>query len=399
MSSIQTLFVNTEANFGLGGGDQLNRFKVDLNVEPINCEDDERVRISVPQFQLEKNWNDINSTNNAFRLYINGATDFTATDEIFILGNFEPASLKQLATKFEEVFLARLNAKYTGGGGSITKSVSSTPDRSFTCGDINNDGLRLPQTTANLGTLKIDFTLAMPLGGGIFDGTILVQCLQLPPSQQALALAGTLSTATNDQLFNDSYILFGGRRVETYENPATSDSFRQIISGTGNTFRFISWFNMNNHPYTLPYVYLRLDNVRNQATQNMIDSEEEHNHALTYSTVIAKIPRFTDNCQMSEFRMDNNSNFFTLTSDRHITSMIFSVCDHRGRDLPMFGSDIADQRQNQVGNGFCNFTLNVEKVKIPFNPRRLDTGERKIPPPPRPNLGYGLPNPTSPFNL
>jgi len=395
MSSTQTIFVNTEANFGQGGGDQVNRFKIDFNTEPLNCQDDERIRINVSQFQMEKNWIDIYQDNQAFRLTISGATDFADTDQIFFIPANEISTQAQLARAFAERLESTLQSRFTGAG-FISLTTFGQPDRSFVSGDINNNAQRLPNTTTNLGNTTMDFTLSVS-GGGVFTGgTLTIQCLQLPASQQALANAGGLVVNNQAHLFNDSYILMGGLRIETYEEPAVSQSFR-LVRGA-STLRVRSFYPMNNHPHTLPYIYLRLDGVRNQATQNMIDSEDEHLHAMTYSTVIAKIPRVIDNAQQIEYKFDNNTTFHTISTDRHITSMIFSLCDHRGRPLPTFPATTDNLGgQTSSGNAFCNFTLNVEKVKIPFNPRRLDTPERKIPPPARPDLGFGLPNPTMPY--
>ena len=75
------IFVNTENLEQRDGGDQTNTFKVNLGANPINSDDDSLIRISLTQFDMTKNFYNVNDTNNTLRIHQDSFTegDFTIT--------------------------------------------------------------------------------------------------------------------------------------------------------------------------------------------------------------------------------------------------------------------------------------------------------------------------------
>ena len=141
---------------------------------------------------------------------------------------------------------------------------------------------------------------------------------------------------------------------------------------------------------TLPYLYLRLDSARNQGSNNLLSTQEAHDHEISYTTTLAKIPRHLNYLQQVDYRLDKSNNeYFAILNTKYLNSMIFSITDHRGRNLETIDGSSSD------GNVFCNFSVKIEKIKVPFSPNRLNSGVLQIPNPRGniPTLGFGPPNP------
>ena len=77
----QQLYINSEGGFG-SIGDQINRFKVDLNTSPFSNADDTILRCSLTQFNMTKNFYDVNENNNAVRICWKGYTDTGNTGKV-----------------------------------------------------------------------------------------------------------------------------------------------------------------------------------------------------------------------------------------------------------------------------------------------------------------------------
>tara|TARA_R110002020_G_scaffold88097_3_gene216664 strand:+ start:357 stop:1556 length:1200 start_codon:yes stop_codon:yes gene_type:complete len=389
----QNIFINTESGFGTAGGNQLDKWKVNLNQEPLVAEDDSRFKVGITQFQMTKNFYDVNATNNALRMVVKDMDHYNDFDGIITLGKFDATNIVMLADSVKSAVKNKLNNLNKGGFALASFSTTATQTGyalTDTTGKVN------ASTFSNrcLNTLENTFVAdsRTPFDAGA-SGFIKLICLQVPPESPTGVIALGLGI-DQDALFNDSYILLGGKRVEVYEAEDENmlESFTVAFSnsaGTPNdTMTLTSPYPMNNTPNTLPYLYLKMEGCRNQGSSNMLTSIEEHSHEITYNTTLAKIPRITHSPRQDiEYRLDDNDLFFTILTAKVLNSFIFSICDHRGRTLDTITS------QNEDGNLIANMTLRIEKVKVPFSPNRLETGPQSIAPLPRPSLGMGMPNP------
>ena len=54
----QMLFINTEAGFGTAGGNQFDKFKININETPFRLTDAQQLKLTLRQFQAERNWYD-----------------------------------------------------------------------------------------------------------------------------------------------------------------------------------------------------------------------------------------------------------------------------------------------------------------------------------------------------
>ena len=68
-----------------------------------------------------------------------------------------------------------------------------------------------------------------------------------------------------------------------------------------------------------------------------------------------------------------------------INSLIFSVCDHRGRPIPSTGTANAQKRE---GNMFLDMAVRVDKLKVPSTANILQSG---VPPRQDPRLNPSFP--------
>ena len=373
----QNVFVNTEAGFGTAGGDQIDRFKINFNTQPFESDSESMLRLSVPQFNLQKNFYDVNATNNAVRVNTSASTDTNATDAMVLIPEGDYPSLNMLVVEFANALRDHFNTNVFKAGTPVVAPTIVTDVH----GSVNStvDTTIAPITQGDFNTyifeIKLDVSAKLPAQTFGANAPIF-QCLQIPKIDDYTLTGGT-TALTRDEYFNDSYNLLGGARVETFEQLPTTASLTSTLNGAQNILTISGKFSMNQAINTLPYVYLRCEIADNQATKNMIDSEEEHNHEATHSTILAKVPRVRDQgaragVDVVSYTLEGGlMDFFTNIHSNFINSLIFSVVDHRGRKLPSTGTSDAQKKQ---GNFFLDMALRIDKIKVGERGNILQSG-------------------------
>ena len=374
----QEIFINTEQNFGGSGGDQVNRFRLNFLQEPFESGDEAILRINMTQFNMEKNFYDVNETNNTIRISSNaitsgapGALNANAGDEFVSLptGDYNN-SPDLLMACLGQTIANYINSKITGpagatcgfqlgaGAGAVggsTEGVDSVTafnvnsDNLFTGGAIvptdqvgGNYNSILNKVVKRKQAIIFEITSGGAITGDFRDFGLVIQCLNIPPGQGTVAVAA--GNATANQQFNDSYALLGGVRIETIQptplavlGPAAlrSFSFQRDNTAGGNNLRAIL---MPAYPVaqgcnTLPYVYLRCEEAENQSSRSIEDATHSHDHEIIPSRILAKIPRIVNNRQSISYRLENMGGlpFFTNITANYVNHLIFSITDHRGR--------------------------------------------------------------------
>jgi hypothetical protein len=331
----QMLFINTEAGFGTAGGNQFDKFKININDSPFTLTDAQQLKLTLRQFQAERNWYDINETNNSFRIYVpDDSTDtiFEGFDEIYSIPKGNYSSRESLATAF---------------GTMITLAYSDHKN-------VASVSLEINCTMTHTEPLQLNLTI---IGDGNWTNQMpIIQSLQIPE---------TINTPyTINEQFNDSYLLMGFSRLETYETIPVTNSTKTAMAST-KELQIFGFFPMNNSPNTLPYLYLSCEVARNQCTTNMKTIEKEHEHSTRFSTILAKIPRVESNNQV-QYILDGLNLYSCLVDTRMLNHIVFSITDHRGR---MLSSTLDDQKTS--GNMMCNLAIEAETLTIPFPPNLL----------------------------
>tara|TARA_A100001201_G_scaffold74115_1_gene67340 strand:- start:176 stop:1321 length:1146 start_codon:yes stop_codon:yes gene_type:complete len=353
----RTIFVNTQLNFP----NQVNDFRVDLNADPIECDDDEEIRVNVSQFYMPKNFNNVNpNQNGAFRLIMDSMNDFDDFDGEVFLPQHEYYTVQQYIDAFATRVAQKIGQQRSGGSVTITYTISN-PDRGFVCGDINNDGQRLPQTDTgnNADSFDLDVTFTPPAGTTFAGGTLLLQCLNIPVVDQD----PTGAVRTDFQL-NDSYVVLGAKPVRTYEAaPGTTNSFNMTKSS--GSLRIRSFYNCNQTVNTIPYAYIRLNQIQSMAcaTTDRFTSEQGQN--TMRSTIIAKAPEVVDNMQQIFYRFEDNRNYHALIGAKFITGLDFRITDHYNKPFEWRATvgPLTLYAQQMDGNAFLNMTVNIDIVK------------------------------------
>ena len=397
----QQLYINSEGGFG-GLGDQLNRFRVDLNTAPFSNTDDTILRASVTQFHMVKNFYNVNESNNAVRISWQGYTspgsivvnDFDAIIHIPD-GNYTTHS--QLAVAFFTAVATGLGNAIEGGGVSFS---------------INNDVVYLPNTHRNYPLQDRDdaagklltaelpdplwFNMRLAASNTAFRFTNLpvIQCLSVATTQVLTdaSVASDRGALKTVDFYNDSYILLGGRRIETFEffadTPVLQSFSVRVDAGALHTLEVENWFPMNDSLNTTPYIYLRSRNSRTQASSNLEEKQNPHNHSMINSSLLAKIPRIIARDGSVSFILEN-SPYFTNITAQQLNNIELELTDAKGRPLPSsttLNTSASDDllplptgvTQNKDGNAFCDMVMLIEKFQF-NNPSAL-TGFGFTPP-------------------
>lgn len=353
----RTLFVNTQLNFP----NQVNDFRVDLNADPIECDDDEEIRVNVSQFYMPKNFNTVTPNGNgAFRLIMDSMNDFDDFDGEVFMPQHEYYTIAQYIDAFADVLSNKIGSLRSTGSVTISYTVNS-PDRAFVCGDINADGQRLPQadTGANADSFDLDVTFTPPLGTTFAGGTLLLQCLNIPVEAQD-------PTGAVRQAFqlNDSYVVLGAKPVRTYESaPGTTNSFNMTKASL--SLRIRSFYNCNQTVNTNPYAYIRLNQIQSMATATTDRQSSQQSQNTMRSTIIAKAPEVVDNMQQMFYRFEDNRNYHALIGAKFVTGLDFRITDHYNQPFEWRATSgpLLLGAQQMDGNAFLNMTVNIDIVK------------------------------------
>ena len=389
------IHICTESGFGTGNpGNQIDKFKLNLSQAPIQAEDDAVLKLTLNSFQYSKNHYDINPTNNAVRVVFKDLDHYDDFDVIVKLTSCDVTNINMLADLFRHVLGVQIKSAQKAGVIGLVQDATNKPNKSgFKFVSSSTDAVIQSKSDDNINLNKFEIVFQAPLGQD-FGGTgsiIAIQCLQIPPNDPNLQLQVATGNITNTEAFNNSYLLLGGKRVETFEliSATMTQSFTIALSNTAidnDTLTITGTYPMNQTCNTLPYLYLRLEGGRNQSTSNMVALEEQHTHEVTYSQILGKVPRTINSVQEVEYKLENSSTYFTLLNTKILNSLTWSVVDQHGRSIPPTDS-AGDQKLS--GNMIINFSITIEKLKIPFSPARLN-----LPVPIQPplketyNLGY-----------
>jgi len=419
----QYIFVNTEDLASTDGGDQVNRFKLNLGTNPITSDDNSLIKVSITQFNMAKNFYNVNSSNNSLRLYLEGFThnsctfgtidkmikippgDYVSFEVILLnLCNLIQTEMLAVAETGVGVAVVPLGNSVAGNGNAQYKSDTTAEGLKF-AGDYGrdltgNDGMVHPNEHVhqyNTGIYAISIIITKIGVGTDFDATNaavrfpIIQGLHIPPSAGQVVLStGTVLTA--DEQFSDSYNLFGIPRTTKFVStpPENQGDKMGIIKGFATSgFCLGNQFPRNQGLNTCEYVYLRCSLANNLATTNLEAIDHNHQGNSVGSHILGKFPRMGFEGGFGQvpnihFRSDKQTGYSMVITSNMINQMVFSITDKSGRVIPQ--SDIGvlvrdygdstkfetfSKKINVDGNLFCDFTIKVERLAIPNPPNVL----------------------------
>ena len=388
------LFVNTKNHNGQS--DQVNDIKLNLGTRPIHNDDDSVVKLTLKQFNLPCNWWNVNSTNNTFRVvwkaftHNASSTSINAVDTLLKI----PVGTYLNHTQLQNAFCTELKSILDAAvqGGSVTFSVARIADKTteHQKSSQGNTGIVYPQDATDLNNRILGIKVTCSDNTFQFNNEPHISSLFCNPSDGFKQLDGG-KVLDADEQYNDSATLFGGNRTSNFL--AISDSngdhrrencFSIMENDTDDhTLDILGFYPMNTALNTLPYVYLRFNGTHNQSTANIDEGNNNHKDELISSHVFAKIPRVEKPDGSVFFNLDKDDvEYSTILTSQTIQNLEFSLCDHLGRQLPQNNVDFQSYLGstlyrnnvgsfNKTGNLFCDFTLKVERIHIPFQPNTL----------------------------
>lgn len=408
----QQIFISSENNSLSSTKDQINAFSFDMNSHPFQQKDDSFLRLTLNQFNMAKNFYNINETNNTFRLGLEGFSSGGLTianiDDTFKIPAGDYLNKQQLSRAFAEALKEKLKENITG---TPTFEEIATTFGAETFNEYGYDQTNLnkePADFTKINSNKFCCRLKITNSNFVWTNLPVIQCLNITPDGTDHQVAGSKSLGKNEY-FNDSYILFGGVKVSKfqatplYTNPqAQSFSVLKIANAT-DTLEVSSWYAMNTALHTTPFIYLRSFQVQNQATNNLDDFSTTRDHSITPSHILAKIERHYYPDGSVYFRLDRDVKYFSNLTRQLLNKLEFTITDHRGRIIPHisetqtfipanykastgeYGNSLTVfQNINTLnptttnassinGNLMCDFVVTIERIPRNFAPNILQS--------------------------
>ena len=298
----QHFFVSSERLFGSGGTQ--NHFKIELNDAPFHNTDSSILRLSLQQFNMCKNYADVNYTNNKMRMFMKGFTKAIGNTTITF------ANIGTIIT-----IPCGYYADHPALAAAFIKEVEAVLD-----GDTNRTGSNdaVLDVTAGIST---DFRLTCQLSMGTtgvvdvatgettafaWDEVPRFVCLNVPNGTFFYNVTGGTGVAF-DERFNDSCILLGGRRIEAFEGtplaPIWDMTAKVSLSSkaAGKVCHIQPWYPMNNALHTSEYIYITSPQCHSQAPNNLVEMSSSHAHKFIASNIIGKAMAVTNDWDGSVF--------------------------------------------------------------------------------------------------
>ena len=261
----QQIFISSENNSLSSNKDQINAFSFDMNSHPFQQKDDSFLRMTLNQFNMAKNFYNVNETNNTFRLGLQGFTSggliIDNIDDTFSIPAGDYVNKQQLSRAFAEALKEKITANISSG--TPTFATIATTFGAETFNEYGYDQTNLnkePADFTKINTNKFCCRLQITNSNFVWTNLPIIQCLNITPDGTDHQVAGSRSLGKNEY-FNDSYILFGGVKVSKfqatplYTNPqAQSFSVLKIANAT-DTLEVSSWYAMNTALHTTPFIY------------------------------------------------------------------------------------------------------------------------------------------------
>jgi len=326
--SSKNVFLSTQASGGLSGGidDQLNSFRASLNNVPLQTNNGEYGKLTLTDFTMYRNFYYVNKTNNKFFFQYQVNTMLAPKVESFTVtpGDY---TIADLATQFTTDLIAAMNATSEMSGVSLKEGTTVKPTEA----DKSGTGKGI-----------LDFTL---VSSGARITVLKIQARNYDGGKEEA------SSGNEEGSFNDSYQLFGAKRIAVEDTNFTNESFNVIITAGIPTQLDITGF----YPLqmsTTPNLYIRC--------QEVVDNLESENFKMGQnggsdthivgSTILGKV-NVSD--EIIRYSGDTSSPYFIMSDNRNISELFFRITDSHGRTVPTVAAE-----QSTKGNLFVEMTIN-----------------------------------------
>ncbi len=403
----QLLFISSEANFESLGNQA--HFKVDLNDQPFSNNDGSLLKMSVKEFNIAKNWYNINDTNNKVRMFLKSFSSAGKTindiDKIVEIPVGDYLTHESLCLSFMNAVTAVLiaNSNLVISDFALSTTSLQTFSKSSHISTYQDE----PQLRNRYNDYRLQFNISVGVSSFVWTKAPQFQCLNIGDGK-SYKLDSASNNLTRDELLNDSYILLGGERIEEfyggdtpiYDQTNVPVSFSSKIETTDtHKIQVCSYYPMNTSLNTMPNLYITSRQSHSQASSSLEQISNEHAHSFIQSSIIAKARREIDRDGGVFYRITQPSYFFANVTASVLNFVEFDLRDSRGRLIPYPNPALppvtvdeydAGNPKGQIknGNSVVDMVLLVEKF-IGQAPQKL----QGFAPPesnPNPNLRSNL---------
>lgn len=323
------LFVDSEkANLIGDKSSEGDDVVIHLEQNAIEAGDGEIIKMSLSNFNMPKNFYDVDINNGRFSLETTqsgvgggaktGVIDLTFQNYVNIFDIAEDLATQLIKYLKEKCAIGTID--------HFEKTINKTD------ADFNTTGKRL-----------LDITLtAKTAANAVTTHNISQFHIQFLKSQ------------------GEAYLLFGGDRLDSADT--TFDSLK--IDTTTTTIRIRSKYPMQR--ITDPYIYLRCGAVNSNLESSVLSNDDgKYNKDVINSNILAKIPKDVEFCN---YEIKENE-FFIKLQQRHLSTLRLFLTDSKGRKIGR-KSRTNDEtaagtgsNQSTLGNLFFNATLRFDIIK------------------------------------
>jgi hypothetical protein len=340
--SSQDVYVSTQISGSAGSGtNNFDNFRVCFSADPLRCEPDEILRMSITQFNAYRNFNYVNDSNYLLLFSNLGGAD---RDVPLVMTQQDYADINSIGDNLATV-TATLFDNISLGSRTWTGACTTTP-----------------QAVGGTGHRKLEITLTASGTHGLTASNLHIQAPHFTGGVTSVSGTGAYDGLVSTNTFSDSYFLLGGKACTTAGGDTSFDSFT-ITAPTTSTLKIEGFYPMTRT--TMPYIYLRCENAgENQESINLNTANTPLGTHMVQSNIVAKIPVGDVVCAT---QFDALSPYFVNLNSKQVSELRFFITDHVGRSIPK----VADN-QDTLGNLQCDFTMKIDRIKFPIVLNYLD---------------------------
>lgn len=348
MTTVATrnLFIDSEITQGVGNG---LSFRLNLPPSSFSCKPNQVMKMTLNNFEIRKNWYEVNQTNNVFWIQVTNAGVSRFVPVIIPPGSYRAFGATNTATgiTFASPYTYTNNDLCSAISFAVTKSLSSLHTNNPVYDSVGNVNIvsPAPGLTANAFfpsapvatvawntvTRKFTITFPTPSANYVINGLVFVQCKNRLPASHPMATAlGNFNTSYGDPTFMDTYELIGG--VPTRDSEVLGGNVAAGNSVTNNVFisPYVGQLN------TLEAIYVRLlSSSTNNFQSPGLDRNLPNNYGLVPTNILARIPLpaavYEDNIEILTYTEQGSGTFTCMIDARQMQNIEIMIVDDKGR--------------------------------------------------------------------
>lgn len=370
----RNLYIDSEIS---SGGNQ-NSFRLTIPPSSFSCKPNQMMKLSLLNWEMRKNWYEVNQTNNVFWIQTSVSGANTKYYPVII----PPGSYRSFGTTATAANTVVYNSQYGYAASDLCSALAYAINKTLSSIHTGNNVFdhkgnlvctvagytantffaAIPSTTVTFNAVTRQFAFALPTlaANRTIDKFVFFQCKNGVPSGHPMAASISAFNSTyGDPAFQDTHELLGA--IPTRDDIAGQSSTTGGLSGSAS-----SW----SSPYvgqlnTLEAVYLRLLSMGTNNFQSpSLDRNVPNNYGLVPTNIFARIPLpgavYDDVTELLTFTEQGSGTFSCMVDARQLQLLEFSVTDDKGRP-------IQEVLAGQTASGQLSYKITVKWEVIQFD--------------------------------